>query len=134
MSGETAGHELVDLANLAELLHNSGLSSKDQQAVRAAVVDSVLEGATPDRDFVRRLIELAAGRITIGEYKSQVLEATNAAGRTVSGEELRARHGATSAPPPRRRFGQPPDLVVPDNFDDPLLYPENPAQEGDPAT
>ncbi|MDG5769193.1 hypothetical protein [Mycolicibacterium fortuitum] len=53
MSGETAGHELVDLANLAELLHNSGLSSKDQQAVRAAVVDSVLEGATPDRDFVR---------------------------------------------------------------------------------
>lgn len=61
VSGEAADHEPVDLANLAELLHNGGLSSKDQQAVRTAVVDSMIEGATRDRDFVQRLVELAAG-------------------------------------------------------------------------
>lgn len=52
-----------------------------------AVVDSMLEGATPDRAFVQRLIELAAGRITIDEYKSQVLkaiDADHAAGNTIA--------------------------------------------------
>lgn len=105
--------------------------------MHVAVVDSMLEGATPDRDFVQRLIELAAGRITIDEYKSQVLKAVDAdyaAGNTVSGEELRTRHGLTSATPPHRRFVQLPDLVMPDNFDDPLPDPENPAQEGNSAT
>ncbi len=125
VSGETADHEPVDLANLAELLHNSGLSSKDQHAVRTAVVDSMIEGATPNRDLVQRLIELAAGRITINEYQSQVLKTADAdpcAGNTI-----------TAAARPRR-FGQLPDLGVPDNFDDPLRGTENPAQEGNSAS
>ncbi|WP_216616939.1 antitoxin VbhA family protein [Mycolicibacterium fortuitum] len=137
MSGETADHEPVNLANLAEWLHNSGLSNKDQQAVQTAVVDSMIEGATPDRAFVQRLIELAAGRITIDEYTSQVLKAADAdyaAGNTISGEELRTRYGLTSKTPPRRQFGQLPDLVIPDKFDDQLPDLENPVPEGNSAT
>lgn len=57
MSGETADHEPGDLANPAELLRSSGLSSKDQQAVHDAVVDGMIEGAIPDRESVQRLIE-----------------------------------------------------------------------------
>lgn len=134
VSGETADHEPVNLANLAEWLHNSGLSNKDQQAVQTAVVDSMIEGATPDPESVQRLIELAAGQITIDEYTSQVLKAADAdyaAGNTISGEELRTRYGLTSS---RRRFGQLPDLVIPDKFDDQLPDLENPAQEGNSAT
>ncbi|OFB35771.1 hypothetical protein BA059_27885 [Mycolicibacterium sp. (ex Dasyatis americana)] len=37
-----------------------------------AVVDSMIEGATPDRESVLRLIELVAGRITIDDFTSQV--------------------------------------------------------------
>ncbi|WP_235682939.1 hypothetical protein [Mycolicibacterium alvei] len=124
MTGETADHEPgAFAAELAELLHNSSLSAKDQRAVRDAIVDSMLADAIPDRESTQRLIELAAGRITIDEYTSQVLKAADAAGNTV-----------TSSGPPHRQFGQLPNLVAPDNFDDPFPEPENPAQEGNSAT
>ncbi|MGV0812817.1 hypothetical protein ABQF34_12730 [Mycolicibacterium boenickei] len=114
MSGETADHEPVDLANLAALLRSSGLCSSDQQAVHAADVDSMLEGATPDRDFVQRLIEFAAGRVTFDQYKEQIIQthisnlhyeltqadADDAAGNTITGEDLRKRYGLPVVIPP----------------------------------
>ncbi|MGV0735745.1 hypothetical protein ABQF35_03695 [Mycobacterium syngnathidarum] len=100
MTGETADHQPGALAaELAELLHNSSLTAKDQRAVRDAIVDSMLAGAIPDRESTRRLIELAAGRIIIDEYTSQVLKAADAAGNTV-----------TSSGPPHRQFGQLPSF------------------------
>ncbi|MGW4099715.1 hypothetical protein [Mycobacterium sp. NPDC004974] len=45
--------------------------------MHAAVVDSMTEGAAPDRDLVHRLIELDTGRIAIVEYRSEVLKAAD---------------------------------------------------------
>ncbi|MGV0735750.1 hypothetical protein ABQF35_03660 [Mycobacterium syngnathidarum] len=75
MSRETADHEPDDYPDLEEWLRGSGLSTEGQQAVHDAVVESTIEGATPDRESVLRLIGLAAGRITIDDFTSQVLNA-----------------------------------------------------------
>lgn len=63
------------LAVLAELLHGSNLSATQQRAVYNAIADSMIEGATPDRESMFRLIELTAGRINFDEYKHQALQA-----------------------------------------------------------
>lgn len=66
----------------------------------------MLEGATPDRKSMLRLIEFAAGRTTFDEHKRQVLQARTstlnreltladadyAAGNTIAGEDLRKRY------------------------------------------
>lgn len=107
MSREIANNEPDGLTVLAELLHGSELSARQQRAVRDAVVSSMLEGATPDRTSMLRLIEFAAGHITFDEYKRQVLQARTsnldhelrqadddyAAGNTIAGEDLRKRYG-----------------------------------------
>lgn len=47
-------------------------------------------------------------------------DADYAAGNT-GAEDVRDRFGlAEATPPPNRKFGQMPDLDIPDNFDDPL--------------
>jgi hypothetical protein len=63
VSRETADHEPDNLAGLAELLHISDLSATQQRAVYDAIVDNVIEGTTPARESMLRLIEFAAGRI-----------------------------------------------------------------------
>nr|MDT0527139.1 hypothetical protein [Streptomyces sp. DSM 41633] len=40
-----------------------------------AIADSMLEGATPDRESMLRLIELAAGRMKFDPYTTQTLQA-----------------------------------------------------------
>lgn len=107
MSREIADDEPDSLTILAELLHGSDLSATRQRAVRDAVVSSVLEGATPDRTSMLRLIEFAAGRITFDQCKRRILQthisnlhhdlaradADYAAGNTIAGEDLRKRYG-----------------------------------------
>lgn len=56
-----------------------------------------LGGAIPDRESVQQLIELAAGRITIDEYKCHVLKA---------GVADRAAGSAIAQATPPRRFGR----------------------------
>ncbi|MEW2484290.1 hypothetical protein AB0876_32360 [Mycobacterium sp. NPDC049093] len=109
MSREIADDEPDSSTVLAELLHGSDLSATRKRAVHDAVVSSELEGATPDRTSMLRLIEFAAGRITFDECKRQVLHARTstlnhelaqadaeyAAGNTIVGEDLRKRYGLT---------------------------------------
>ena len=60
-------------------------------------------------------------------------DADYAAGNTVSGEDVRKRFGlAEATPPPHREFGRLPDLVIPDNFDDPLPGFEGTTPGGNP--
>lgn len=59
--------------DLAELLGASDLSPKDRRAVYDVIVSSVIEGDIPSRESVLRLIEFAAGRITVAQYKQQVM-------------------------------------------------------------
>jgi hypothetical protein len=70
MSGATADGEHIDLV---ELLHRSDLPGVDRCRVYDAIVSSVIEGATPDRESVLLLIDFAAGRIDIDEYRERVL-------------------------------------------------------------
>ncbi|WP_100521009.1 antitoxin VbhA family protein [Mycobacteroides abscessus] len=113
MSREIDDGEPDSLTVLAELLHGSDLSATLQRAVHDAVVSGVLEGATPDRTSMLRLIEFAAGRITFDQYKEQVIQthisnlhheltqadADDAAGNTITGEDLRKRYGLPVIPP-----------------------------------
>ncbi|MEW2480071.1 hypothetical protein AB0876_10810 [Mycobacterium sp. NPDC049093] len=75
------GREIADddepdsLSVLAELLHGSDLSATQRRTVCNAIADSMIEGATPDRESTFRLIELTAGRINFDEYNRQVLQA-----------------------------------------------------------
>ncbi|WP_166904769.1 hypothetical protein [Mycobacterium sp. DL440] len=75
MSRETADDKSDALAVLAELLHASDLSTTQKRAVYDAIADSSIEGATPNREFMLRLIELAAGRLNFDQYKTQTLQA-----------------------------------------------------------
>ena len=75
MGRDIADDEPDSMALLAELLHGSDLSATQQRAVHDAIADSMIEGATPDREFILRLIELVAGRITLDQFKTQVLQA-----------------------------------------------------------
>ncbi|SKK90456.1 Uncharacterised protein [Mycobacteroides abscessus subsp. massiliense] len=91
MGREIADDKPDSLALLAKLLHGSDLSATQQRAVYDAIADSMIEGATPDREFILRLIELVAGRITFDQFKTQVLQAHTSAIDSV-GQELRDRH------------------------------------------
>ncbi|MBP2452393.1 hypothetical protein [Mycolicibacterium lutetiense] len=73
MSRKACNDEPDSLALLAELLHGSDLSATQQRAVYDAIADSIIEGATPDREFILRLIELAGRRITFDQFKTLVL-------------------------------------------------------------
>ncbi len=75
MSRKTADDESDALTVLAALLHGSDLSATQQRVVHDAIADSMIEGATPDREFTLRLIELASGRIAFDQYKTQTLQA-----------------------------------------------------------
>jgi len=58
----------VDLgAQLADL------SPADRRAVHDALISSALEGWTPDPEAVALLADFAAGKITIEDYRAQVL-------------------------------------------------------------
>ncbi|OBG48904.1 hypothetical protein [Mycolicibacterium fortuitum] len=104
MSRETADDESDALTVLAALLHGSDLSATQQRVVHDAIADSMIDGATPDREFILRLIELASGRITFDRYKTQTLQAY-ASGidqdialtdtSHTAGQRLRDRHGLT---------------------------------------
>ena len=72
MEGSTDG---LDAVEIAELLYASDLSPQTRRHVHDAVVSSLIEGGTIDRESLRRLIEFAAGRITDEEHKQQVLDA-----------------------------------------------------------
>jgi hypothetical protein len=50
------------------------LSPRDQQSVRDAIANSVLEGHQPTPDAVTLLIEFAAGDLTAEQYKQCVLD------------------------------------------------------------
>lgn len=104
MSRETADDESEALTVLAALLHGSDLSATQQRVVHDAVADSMIEGATPDREFMLRLIELASGRIGFDQYTAQTLQAgASGIDRDIAltdtshtaGQELRDRHGLT---------------------------------------
>lgn len=86
--------------------------------------------ADPEPSDLAHLAELQHERAAIDRELKQA-DADYAAGNTVSGEELRKRFGLTGAtPPPQRKFGQLPDLVIPANFDDPLPGFEEATPEG----
>lgn len=70
MGGETSD---VEPYNLAELLSASDLSARDRRSVYDAIVSSAIEGDLSSVESVLRLIEFAAGRIDMAEYKRQVL-------------------------------------------------------------
>jgi hypothetical protein len=70
MTGATADGEHIDLV---ELLHRSDLPAVDRRRVYDAIVSSMIEGATPDRESVILLIDFAAGRIDVDEYRERVL-------------------------------------------------------------
>lgn len=57
----------------------SDLSPKDRRLVHNAVVNSVIEGWTPDPESIAWLGEFAAGKITINEYRQRVLARAEAA-------------------------------------------------------
>jgi antitoxin VbhA-like protein len=75
MTGATADGEHIDLV---ELLHRSDLPAVDRRRVYDAIVSSMIEGATPDRESVLLLIDFAAGRIDIDEYRERVNPAYSA--------------------------------------------------------
>lgn len=76
MSRSTIGaHEAQSL----DMLSGSGLSPRDRRLVHNALVNSVIEGWTPDADSVAWLSEFAAGKISIDEYRQRVLAQTAAA-------------------------------------------------------
>lgn len=75
MSRQAADDEPDKLSELDELLRSSDLSAKRRRAVHDAIVSSTLEGATPNRESILRLIEFAAGRITFDQCKAQALQA-----------------------------------------------------------
>lgn len=58
---------------VAELLISGDLSAEDRRLVNDAVVNSALEGWTPDAESLALLTELAAGNIDIDQYRHQVL-------------------------------------------------------------
>jgi hypothetical protein len=58
---------------VAEMLISGELSAEDRRLVNDAVVNSALEGWTPDAESLALLTELAAGNIDIAEYRHQVL-------------------------------------------------------------
>lgn len=72
MASETGDQDSYDLG---ELLNRSDLAPEARRAVYDAVVNSVIEGAIPDRESVRRLVEFAAGRIDFEEYRQRVVSA-----------------------------------------------------------
>jgi antitoxin VbhA-like protein len=72
MTGEAADGELVDIV---ELLAQSGLTAIDQRRVHNALVNNMIEGWTPDRQAVTRLIDFVAGRIDADGHTRQVLRA-----------------------------------------------------------
>lgn len=72
MTGEAADGELVDIV---ELVAQSGLTAVDQRRVHNALVNNMIEGWTPDRQAVPRLIDFVAGRIDADEHTRQVLRA-----------------------------------------------------------
>lgn len=63
------------------MLSGSDLSPKDRRLVHNALVNSVIEGWTPDADSVALLSEFAAGQINIDEYRKRVLARAAAAAR-----------------------------------------------------
>jgi hypothetical protein len=50
------------------------LTPANRRAVHDAIVNSALEGWTPDGDAVAALAGFAAGTMTIEEYRAQVLD------------------------------------------------------------
>jgi Antitoxin VbhA len=70
MRGATGDGEQSDVS---ELLLHSDLSAEDRRRVYDAIVNSTTESSTPDRDSVLLLIDFAAGRIDIDEYRERVL-------------------------------------------------------------
>ncbi|BBY60960.1 hypothetical protein [Mycolicibacterium sarraceniae] len=86
--------------------------------------------ADPEPSDLAHPPELLDERATIERELTQA-DADYAAGNTVSGEDLRKRFGLTEATPaPHRKFGQLPDLVIPDNFGAPLPDFEDATPEG----
>jgi hypothetical protein len=71
MAGAAADDEQVDIV---ELLEHGGLTAVDQRRVHNALVNNMIDGWTPDRQSILRLIEFAAGRIDDEEHKRQVLK------------------------------------------------------------
>jgi hypothetical protein len=67
----------TDDYDLPELLYRSDLSARSRRAVYDTIVSSMLDGDIPSRESVLRLIEFAAGRIDIDQYKQQVLDGLN---------------------------------------------------------
>jgi len=72
MTGEAVDGELVDIV---ELLAQSGLTAVEQRRVHNALVNNMIEGWTPDRQALLRLIDFAAVRIDADEHARQVLHA-----------------------------------------------------------
>jgi Antitoxin VbhA len=70
MRGATGDGEQSDVS---ELLLHSDLSAEDRRRVYDAIVNSTTESSTPDRESVLLLIDFAAGRIDIDEYRERVL-------------------------------------------------------------
>lgn len=58
---------------VAEMLLSGDLSAEDRRLVNDAVVNSALEGWTPDAESLALLTEFAAGNIDFDEYRHQVL-------------------------------------------------------------
>jgi hypothetical protein len=69
MRGATGDGEQSDVS---ELLLHSDLSAEDRRRVYDAIVNSTTESSTPDRESVLLLIDFAAGRIDIDEYRERV--------------------------------------------------------------
>jgi hypothetical protein len=75
MAGAAADDEQVDIVELLD----SGLTAVDQRRVHNALVNNMIDGWTPDRQSILRLIEFAAGRMDDEEHMRQVLKSAGLA-------------------------------------------------------
>jgi hypothetical protein len=64
---------IADWVEFCELMP-AELSPRDRRLVHDAVVSSVIEGWTPDKQSVALLGDFAAGKITIEQYRARVLK------------------------------------------------------------
>ena len=76
MAGAAADAEQVDIF---ELLERSEVTAVDQRRVHNALVNNMIDGWTPDRQSILRLIEFAAGRMGDEEHMRQVLKSVGLA-------------------------------------------------------
>jgi hypothetical protein len=78
VEGSLGDHEPVDIA---AILRGSDLSLENRRHVYDAVANEILSGWNPTRDAMVDLIDVAASRMTVDEYKTRAIAAAKSRSR-----------------------------------------------------